>query len=292
MDLKNQIERSFSDKWNKNPDLAIDVTLNKSEISDWILSRNGFKDFEHFGDHISKRKRILDAGCGNGRITLLLSTLANSEASVTGIDLTSHDVAKKNVSELKNVSIYQKDLLEDLSDLGSFDFIYCQEVLHHTSDPLRAFKNLLSILEPGGEIAIYLYKKKAPLREYADDYVRDRIKWLSYEQSLEAMKEITEFGRYFSSLEIEVDVPPVEILGIKGGKVPLQRFMYDTFFKCFWNDKLSFSENEVINYDWYHPSLCSRHTIEEVEGWFNDSGLETIHICEDNYGITARGLSV
>jgi 2-polyprenyl-3-methyl-5-hydroxy-6-metoxy-1,4-benzoquinol methylase len=57
---------------------------------------------------------------------------------------------------------FQKNLLEDLSDIGKFDFIYSQEVLHHTKDPKQAFNNLVAQLDNNGLIAIYVYKKKHP----------------------------------------------------------------------------------------------------------------------------------
>ena len=45
----------------------------------------------------------------------------------------------------------------------------------------------------------------------------------------------------------------------------------------------------MINYDWYHPSLCSRHTVEEVHSWFFSNDIQIIHSREDDYGITVRG---
>lgn len=59
--------------------------------------------------------------------------------------------------------------------------------------------------------------------------------------------------------------------------------------KCFWNPELDFNENAVINYDWYHPQLCSRHTPEEVRQWFERAGPRVVHECVDFYGITMRG---
>jgi hypothetical protein len=45
----------------------------------------------------------------------------------------------------------------------------------------------------------------------------------------------------------------------------------------------------LINYDWYHPQLATRHTLDEVEGWFVSAGLKIEHRCVDFYGITVRG---
>ena len=69
---------------------------------------------------------------------------ANCDKSqeIIGIDLSSAEIAKSNLSSLENVEVYKRDLLGDLSEIGKFDLIYCQEVLHHTSDPFGAFSNL------------------------------------------------------------------------------------------------------------------------------------------------------
>lgn len=286
-----QTYRSFKDKWEQNRTLAFSETLREgSEIYNWILSRNGFATSVDFRNWLSSRVRILDAGCGNGRVTALLRQHAPVTVEIVGIDLTAAEVASENLRGLDRVRVKQKDLLGDLSDLGKFDLIYCQEVLHHTSDPRGAFLNLCERLADRGEIAIYVYKLKAPLREYADDFVRERISELSYEDALIAMKEVTELGRALSDLNVKVKVPQVKVLGIDAGEYEVQRLIYHFFLKCFWNPSLSFEENAAINYDWYHPQLCTRHTLEEIEGWFADAGLDVIHRCVDHYGITMRGI--
>lgn len=291
MDNQLQTALSFSDKWNKNDTLAFDVTLDeRSEICRWILSRNGFDDIVGFNRWLSGRARILDAGCGNGRVTALLRKFSEAHASIVGIDLTSAHVAEKNLAGAENVVFRTADLLGDLSTIGKFDLIYCQEVLHHTSDPKKAFFNLVDLLCEFGEIAIYVYKKKAPMREHCDDYVRHRVASLDYDSAMQAMRQLTELGRVLSSLNIKVDIPEVKILGISAGTYDIQRFLYNYFTKCFWNSEMSFESNAVVNYDWYHPSICSRHTVEEIEGWFHDAELTITHTKVDEYGITMRGI--
>jgi len=288
---KGNTEKSFSDKWHQNPSLIFDDTLNESsEVHRWILERNGFKNDVALSAFLADKKRILDAGCGNGRITALLRKLSNPElTSIVGIDLVAADVASKNLQKERNVSFFMKDLLSNLSDLGRFDFIYCQEVLHHTADPLKAFRNLVGLLEVGGEIAIYVYKKKAPLREFSDDFIRQKIAGLNYSDALNACEQITALGKVLHDSRIKINVPAVDALEIEAGEYDLQRFVYHFFMKCFWNDDFSFHENAVINYDWYHPQLCSRHTLEEVLGWFMQENLEVTHQLVDFYGITIRG---
>jgi SAM-dependent methyltransferase len=292
----NQVEKSFHDKWHHNPNAFFAETLNEgSETQNWILSRNGYHSLAALILRLETCERILDAGCGNGRVTALLRKCSPSDSKVVGIDLASADVARENFREVINTEFYQRDLLDDdLQDLGVFDFIYCQEVLHHTADPRRAFGNLAKLLSDNkdkrGEIAIYVYKKKAPVREFVDEYIRERLSHLSYDQAIEYNKEITEFGRVLAELEVNVNVPNVRVLEIKEGSYSIQRLIYHFFFKCYWNQALSFIENTVVNYDWYHPILASKHTLEEVRTWFWENNLEIVWEYEDHYGITVRGL--
>jgi len=285
------VEVSFRDKWHKNRDLAFEETLREgSDIFCWILNRNGWVDSAALSAFLRDKRRVLDAGCGNGRVTALLRRYSAPETTeILGIDLVAADVAAENLAEYDNLRFETRDLLSELDDLGTFDFIYCQEVLHHTEDPQRAFANLCSRLEVGGEIAIYVYKQKAPTREFVDDFVRGVIAPLPYEESMRVCEQITEFGRALSESSARVRVPDVDVLGIEAGEYDVQRLIYHFFMKCFWNPDFSFHDNAVINYDWYHPQLCSRHTSEEVREWFAAEGLAVVHEFVDFYGITMRG---
>jgi len=289
--MTDNTRRSFHDKWHRNEQLAFAETLREGgEIQRWILGRNGFASLAELRTYLRGKRRILDAGCGNGRVTALLRECAPPDAAVMGIDLVAADVAQRNLAHCSNLEVRQADLLGDLSDLGRFDFIYCQEVLHHTANPRRAFLNLCALLESGGEIAIYVYKRKAPAREFVDDYVRQQIAGSDYEDAMNVCREITELGRTLSNTDFKVKVSAVSVVGIEAGEYDLQRFIYHFFMKCFWNPALSYEENVAINYDWYHPRLASRHTLPEVEDWFRSAGLEIVHSNVDFYGVTVRGI--
>ena len=211
--------RTFSDKWSRNPSLAFEQTVDESsEISRWILTRNGFGSGEGLAAYLADKGRILDAGCGNGRVTALLQRCAPEDSEIVGVDLHAAEVARENLADLPNVSVHQGDLLGDLSELGNFDFIYCQEVLHHTGDPQAALENLASLLSSGGEIAIYVYRRKAPVREFTDDYLRERLSSLPYEQAMEVCRNIAELGKVLADLKATVRVPAIELLEIEGGE--------------------------------------------------------------------------
>ena len=289
--MSDNTAQSFRDKWERNPSLALAATLNeRSDIFKWILERNGFRAGEELRRFLSGKTRILDAGCGNGRVTALLRKFSDADKTrIVAIDLVAADVARENLAGVPGVTVHKKDLLGDLSDLGRFDFIYCQEVLHHTQDAEGAFRNLCTLLEPGGDIAIYVYARKAPAREYVDDYVRSRIADLPYAEAMKVSEQITALGKILTEARAEIEVPDIPVLGIAAGRYDVQRFIYHFFMKCFWNPELSFHDNAVINYDWYHPQLCSRHTVEEVREWFQRAGLSVTHEFVDFYGITMHG---
>lgn len=101
-------------------------------------------------------KKILDAGCGNGRFAYYA---AKYGAEVWAIDLgPAVEVARHN-TQTRNVHVVQADLHNPPFALESFDFIYSIGVLHHLPDPEAAFQNLLRFLKPGGVVQIYLYWK-------------------------------------------------------------------------------------------------------------------------------------
>lgn len=285
-----QTRQTFSEKWSRNPEIAIKQTLDEnSNFQQWILERNGFKDADDAAGRLKNCSRILDAGCGNGRVTALLAQLA-PDANIVGIDIIDMSIPKKNNKQFKNVDLFSADLEKDLSHLGKFDFIYCQEVLHHTTDARLSFHNLINILESEGKIAIYVYRKKAPAREFMDDYMRNQISHLEYKEAMDVCRQITELGKKLADLNVEIEIDDMPFMGIARGKYQIQRLIYHFFMKCYWNPDLSDEENAVINYDWYYPQICSRHTMNEVLKWFHDEHLQITWKFEDMYGITVHGV--
>lgn len=286
-----QTKYSFGEKWKSSATYqAGGLDAFDSDTINWICTRNGFSGIDEFASYLDQYRSILDAGCGNGRILGLLHDVLTNEHILLGVDLAAADVARSNLAK-QGIQIFQGDLTDKatLDKIPQPDFIYCQEVLHHTSNPSGSFSNLVGVLAPGGEIAIYVYKKKAPVREFTDDYVRTLISGMSHDEAMELTKDFAEFGKALSNLDVSVEVPEVRLLGIDAGSYSVQRLLYHFFVKCYWNPELSDEDNNMINFDWYHPLLCSRHTLEEVLGWFSTNKVEVVHSYIDEYGITVRG---
>jgi len=215
-----QTRYSFSEKWKKSAGYQIVGTKGiDSDTLNWIVRRNGFDSLESMQEYLEHFASVLDAGCGNGRILTLLSELVADDIELYGLDFAVAEIARNNLGHRVH-ALYDADLTEkqSLSQVTPVDFNYCQEVLHHTSNPQLAFNNLVVLLLPNGEIAIYVYKKKAPIREFTDDFVRNQIEGLDSSGAMVHARQFAELGRVLSQLKEEIDIPAVSSLEIPAGR--------------------------------------------------------------------------
>ncbi|CDR34927.1 class I SAM-dependent methyltransferase [Criblamydia sequanensis] len=161
---------------------------------------------------LSGNEKILDIGCGDGKITADVSRFVK-EGEVLGIDpsLAMIEWGKKQFSsqEYPNLKFQLGGFLSP--SLGSsFDLIYSTAALQHCTDQLSAFKNLASLLKPEGKLLVMIpafnnaYLKKAIINVEKDSrwspYFKDHKprKFFSIE---EAKKYILTTG--FTPIRIE-----------------------------------------------------------------------------------------
>jgi arsenite methyltransferase len=174
---------------------------------------------------------------------------------------------------------------------GSLDIIYAQGVLHHTDSTCAALAAVAKKLKPGGRLLFYVYRRKGPIREFTDDYVRVWLQDRSPEEMWQAMLPLTKFGKYLGDLNLEIEVPdPIPFLDIPAGRISLQRFFYWHVFKAFYNTTMTLDELNHVNLDWYAPLNAHRQTPEEVRAWCGAAGLaiEREHLQESGISIVAR----
>jgi SAM-dependent methyltransferase len=202
---------------------------------------------------------VLDAGCGMGRY---LRVAGEAGARVVGLDLSEATRAARDLtSDLADVLILRGDLLRPPLADGTFDHIYSIGVLDHTPDPRRAFLALARLLKPGGRIAIWVYQKERPLLEQIIGVHRAVSRRLPLGVLLALSRLMAPVGgvkraflRSRNKLVSRIGVAlNVATIGVSMHPDPEVR-VCDTL-------------------DWYAPKYMSRHTLDEVSGWFNEAGL-------------------
>lgn len=203
---------------------------------------------------------VLDAGCGMGRY-LRIAASAGAR-TVVGLDLSEAVQAARDLTaELPGVSVARGDLLRPPFAAGTFDQIYSLGVLDHTPDPRAAFLAVARLLKPGGRIAIWVYPKERPLLEAVVRVHRAVSTRLPVSWLLGLSRLMAPVGGWKRRLMAS----PTRVVNRAGVALHLLTF------------GVSMHPDPEVRVcdtlDWYAPRYLTRHTVDEVRGWFVEAGL-------------------
>jgi arsenite methyltransferase len=291
-DNQEQTKNTFGFKWAIRDSYDSDAA--KKRVKDWLIERycdnkpEVVKDWLKGGDKI-----ILDAGCGSGLSALLLFGEELNKNNYLGVDISdSVGVAEERFKE-ENIKgdFLQASILDLPIKDESVDMVFSEGVLHHTDSTENALIYLSTKLKKGGLFLFYVYAKKSVIREFTDDYIREQLKPLSDEEAWEALKPLTKLGQEFGKLNITLNVPEdIPFLGIKKGEVDLQRFFYWNIFKAYYRPEYTIDEMNHLNFDWFRPLNCRRHTEEEIKKYCEKANLsiELFNTQEAGFTVIAR----
>jgi SAM-dependent methyltransferase/uncharacterized protein YbaR (Trm112 family) len=258
---------SFGFEWQRFPEMYVEW---EKQFLDYMQPH----DASFF-----KGKKVLDAGCGNGRFAYYAGKYG---AEVWAIDLgPAVGVARKNTASLNNVQVVQADLHHPPFPLESFDFIYSLGVLHHLPDPEIAFQNLLRYLRPGGEIQIYLYwqPERISIKSMLLAGVgaaRNLTTRLPH-RAVYALAYPSAFAAFIFF------VWPYRVMKLIPGlrsfaeNMPMKQYAALPFRVCV-NDQL----------DRFSAPIENRYTKTEVEAWLREAGLKKLQVIP-NFGWLGTG---
>ena len=94
---------------------------------------------------------ILEVGCGDGAFT---KDLAEYSSDITALDISAHQI-QLNARAYPDLRFLQHDVSERLPfDEGTFEVIWCSEVLEHLFDPGFALREMFRVMAPGGKLLV------------------------------------------------------------------------------------------------------------------------------------------
>lgn len=286
-DTQAQTRDSFAFIWSGQDRFQSEESL--STLADWYRSMYGDVAKAPWWNEYGAEPLLVDAGCGAGLSAAGLFGQRLASVRYLGLDVSTavEQASRRLRSRGFAPAFVQTDLMNAPLADASVDVIFSQGVLHHTDSTERAIKALARKLRPGGRFLFYVYRRKGPIREFTDDYVREKLQAMSPQQAWDAMMPLTKLGKLLGDLKIEIEIPePVELLQIPAGRIDLQRLFYWHVFKAFHHDRWTLDELNHINLDWYAPVNAHRQTPEEVRGWCADTGLRIEHEHLQESGIT------
>ena len=283
-----QTKKAFSYEWSRLE--AYESKAHADVRRKWMIEKYCGNDASIIDKWLKGGKKIiLDAGCGSGYASLIFWGEHLKSNYYLGVDIS--DAVETGRQKFKAAEVDGDFLQCNLLDLpvpdGSIDIIFSEGVLHHTDSTEKSISYLAKKLKTGGRFLFYVYAKKAAIREFVDDHIRHSIGSLEDAEAWEALKPLTKLGIALGELNTEIDVPEdIPYLGIKKGKIDLQRFFYWNIFKAYYRPEFSLEEMNLINFDWYRPFNCHRHTPEEIREYCKNAKLEIEYMNVQEAGIT------
>ncbi|RJQ65685.1 MAG: class I SAM-dependent methyltransferase [Desulfobacteraceae bacterium] len=100
--------------------------------------------------------RVADIGCGSGITTHALFHTIQPDGQAVGVDMSEVRIAHaERTYATRGLTFVRRNVLEPLTDLGEFDFIWVRFFLeYHRSRAFEIVQNLAAITKPGGILCL------------------------------------------------------------------------------------------------------------------------------------------
>lgn len=190
--------------------------------------------------------RALDAGCGHGICSVILSEMAEQ---VVSVDVSSDSLATARQQAQRfgrdNIAFHHQDLQELDPNLGPFDLVWCWGVAMMAPDPMRVMRNLMAVTKPGGTVYLGLYLKTwlSPVHEGVRHFCRAYMD-TPYRRKL--------VGGFFTGLTKVACLLKGQEINRRADNVSIQAQVED----------------------WYYPPYKTFYSIEEIVALFERNGFK------------------
>jgi ubiquinone/menaquinone biosynthesis C-methylase UbiE len=160
-----------------------------NKIADHFSDTRSFlwADLASMRDFVKEGDKVLDIGCGNGRLYQLFSSLSSSENKFKisdfrfQITFTGLDISRKLIQIAKEKNPECNFVVGDMRELPfedeSFDVVFNLVSFHHLPDKksqIKALKELKRVLKPGGKAILLNWNAYS-------DWVKNKITKGDYE---------------------------------------------------------------------------------------------------------------
>jgi SAM-dependent methyltransferase len=180
-------------------------------------SRDSLRDqaspmFRFLNEQLPADGLILDGGCGTGRLANFLALEKNRQVIAADLSLNSLRQGKrfKDRCGLQNAGFLQMNLFRPPFRTAVFDALIANSVLHHTSDPLRGFEVLASLLKPNGLFVLSLYNPFGracnDLRRTFHRLTKDRLAFLRFRNERQRGRFIQRYKQPHESKHLLAEV--------------------------------------------------------------------------------------
>ena len=111
--------------------------------------------------------RLLEPGCGTGRLTELLARQVGTSGHIVAVDISPCmlDQTRPKLSGCRNVEIYLGPVEEITGFENYFDLAICHQVFPHFANQADVLFKITGMLKPGGSIVISHFISSAEIND-------------------------------------------------------------------------------------------------------------------------------
>lgn len=242
----------------------------------WYVTRYGYKNFNGLKKFLADKTSVCEAGCGLARDSGWFAR-ANPRSHILAVDQSREAIreAKKMLAKFPNCTTLVADITRFSVD-RKFDFISCDQVMHHTPDPGKTLRHLYGKLRPGGVLNFSVCRKKNAYRDLVDDLIMERAKTMTPRALWQFAHIVTKFAKALYDLNVK------NVSFDNKRYENLQRFVHNQVFRAWYNPDIPFELSVSSNYDWFcgNPRFNATEVRKNILSHI--SGFKILRFFEDD----------